>query len=400
MIVIEYKDERIIANVYGEFTLADFKEFEAIVNEKARLTKKLDLLVDLRKMLSLTVDTALQDLAFRREHINDFRRIAVVTNNQWVAWSAWLTQIFMQAQTRVFEDEKQALLWLDASLEYEEKPHFNTLISSEILAEHLNDSDWRIFDCRHQLSDTTYGAEAYAQGHIPGALFMHLDRDLSDVPNGKNGRHPLPDSQVFSNLLAGMGVSNDMQVIVYDDAGGMIASRLWWMLRWLGHDRVAVLDGGIQNWQRSAHPLTTEVPAFPPVTFVPKLRDWVVSTEEVLASLPDNLLCIIDARSPERFRGENETVDPVGGRIPGARNRYYMDNLNNEGLFCSASELHREFLAVLSGYTPKQAVMQCGSGVSACHNLLAMEIAGLPGARLYAGSWSEWCCDPKRPIVR
>lgn len=400
MIVIEHQDERIIANVYGEFSLADFKEFEAIVNEKAMQTDKLDLLVDLSKMLSLTVDTALEDFAFRREHANDFRRIAVVTHSQWVAWSAWLTQIFMQAQTRVFDDENQALIWLDSALENEQKPTFNTLVSPHRLAEHLNDSDWRIIDCRHQLSDTTYGAQAYARGHISGALFMHLDRDLSDTPDGTNGRHPLPDPQTFADLLGSMGISNEMQIIVYDDAGGMIAARLWWMLRWLGHDRVAVLDGGIQNWQRCGHPLTTEVPAYPSATFVPQLRDWVVSTEEVLASLPKNLFCIIDARSPERFRGENETVDPVGGRIPGSRNRYYMDNLNSEGLFCSAAQLHREFLSVLSGYTPKQAVMQCGSGVSACHNLLAMEIGGLPGARLYAGSWSEWCSDPKRPITR
>ena len=277
---------------------------------------------------------------------------------------------------------------------------YSTLVSCEVLAAHLADPGWRIFDCRHQLSDTTFGEQAYAKGHLPGAIFMHLDRDLSSPMTGRNGRHPLPDPQRLANKLGAAGVSSATQVVVYDDAGGMVAARLWWLLRWLGHDRVALLDGGIGQWIEEGRPLSADAPKSAPAVFAIQPRDWVVSADAVFANIDDAKLCVVDARAPDRFRGENETLDPVGGHIPGARNRFFRDNLDANGSFRPAADLRREFLALLAGSTPEQAVMQCGSGVSACHNILAMEIAGLPGARLYAGSWSEWCSDPARPVTR
>lgn len=277
---------------------------------------------------------------------------------------------------------------------------YGTLVDCATLAAHLDDADWLIFDCRHQLADPAAGEAAYLKGHLPGAVFLHLDRDLSSPMNGVNGRHPLPDSQTLARKLGAAGVSRRTQVVVYDDAGGMIAGRLWWLLRWLGHDRVALLDGGINPWLQEGRPLSNEVPKSAPTVFEPLLRDCMVSTEAVQNSLASGELCVLDARSPDRFRGENETLDPVGGHIPGARNRFFRDNLNADGVFRPAAELRRAFLDLLAGVDPRQAVMQCGSGVSACHNLLSMEIAGLSGARLYAGSWSEWCSDPLRPVAR
>ena len=277
---------------------------------------------------------------------------------------------------------------------------FSTLVNCATLTEHLNDPTWRVFDCRHLLSDVTYGEKAYAEGHLPGAFFMHLDRDLSGPVNGRNGRHPLPDPQALARKLGAAGVSRETQVVVHDDAGGMIAGRLWWLLRWLGHERVAVLDGGIKQWIAEGRALSTEVPLSPHAELDVNLHDWVVTTDDVLANLDRQAFCVVDARGPDRFRGENETMDPVGGHIPGARNRFFGENLDADGCFRPAAELRREFLALLAGVDPAQAVMQCGSGVTACHNLLAMEIAGLRGAKLYAGSWSEWCSDPARPVER
>ena len=276
---------------------------------------------------------------------------------------------------------------------------FSTLISCEELARHLDDPEWRVFDCRHQLSDVGYGEKAYAQGHLPGAVFMHLDRDLSGPMNGRNGRHPLPDPQLLAGKMGAAGVGRQTQVVVYDDDGGMYAVRLWWLLRWMGHDRVAVLDGSIRLWISQGRPLTTDVPKCIPALFKVELRDWVVTYDELAAKMDANDFCLIDARGPDRFRGENETMDPVGGHIPGARNRFFRDNLD-AGAFRPAAELRQEYLGVLAGVEPSQAVMYCGSGVTACHDLLAMEIAGLSGARLYAGSWSEWCANPRRPVAR
>ncbi len=277
---------------------------------------------------------------------------------------------------------------------------FSTLVACSQLADHLNDPQWVIVDCRHQLSDVGYGEREYAKGHLPGAVFMHLDRDLSAAMTGRNGRHPLPDPRQLAEKLGAAGISRTTQVVVYDDDGGMYAVRLWWLLRWLGHDRVAVLDGSIRRWVQEGRSLTTEVPERAAKVFEIELRDRVATAAEVEANLGKNEFVLIDARGPDRFRGENETLDPVGGHIPGARNRFFRDNLDEQGGFRAAADLRQQYLAVLAGTEPDQTIMYCGSGVTACHNLLAMEIAGLPGARLYAGSWSEWCSDPARPVAR
>ncbi len=206
---------------------------------------------------------------------------------------------------------------------------------------------------------------------------------------------------MFARRLSECGVDASVQVVAYDNEGGIFASRLWWMLRWLGHERVAVLDGGLAGWKRSKRGLEEAVPAVARRDFVPRPRDLAVSTAQVLAALDSPSMLILDARSPERFRGENETLDPVGGHIPGAVNRFYFDNLDDAGCFFKpADELRAEFDSILGGRSPSAVVQQCGSGVTACHNLLAMELAGLSGSRLYPGSWSEWCADPARPAAR
>lgn len=277
---------------------------------------------------------------------------------------------------------------------------YSTLIDAATLTAHLDDPDWRIIDVRHQLVNTAYGEQAYGVGHIPGAAFLHCDRDLSGPMTGKNGRHPLPDPDKLAERLGEIGVGPQTQVVVYDDAQGMIAGRLWWLLRWLGHDRVALLDGGLQAWLAAGGTLSSALPPSRPAQFVAQLCDTLVDADYVQSFLATSRLHLIDARSPDRFRGENETIDPVGGHIPGAVNRFFQHNLQADGRFKPAAELRAEWLAVLAGVAPDQVVHQCGSGVSACHNILAMEVAGLTGSRLYAGSWSEWCADPARPVVQ
>lgn len=276
---------------------------------------------------------------------------------------------------------------------------YTTLIDVATLAAHLNDADWLVVDVRHQLADVDYGERVYAEGHIPGAVFLHCDRDLSGGTTGSNGRHPLPSPARLAARLGEVGIGAATQVVVYDDAQGMIAGRLWCLLRWLGHERVALLDGGLQAWQVANQMLTTEVPLRQPADFVVKLGDSMVEADYVQAFMQTSRMHLIDARSPDRYRGENETIDPVGGHIPGAVNRFFRDNLQADGRFKPARELRNEWLAILAGTAPELVVHQCGSGVSACHNMLAMEIAGLSGSRLYAGSWSEWCADRSRPVA-
>lgn len=273
------------------------------------------------------------------------------------------------------------------------------LITARDLAAHLGDPQWRVFDCRHDLTNPAFGELAFAEGHIPGAQFVHLDRDLSGAKTGRNGRHPLPDRSAFAARLGELGVGNSTRVVAYDDAGGMFAARLWWMMRWLGHDRVAVLDGGLQAWLSDGMAMSRDTFQVLPTTFVPH-EGWVaVTADEVADGLKGSEMVLIDARAPDRFRGENEMLDPVGGHIPGARNRFFRDNLGSDLRFRAVDALRAEFAAVLSGAGPDKAVHQCGSGVTACHNMLAMEVAGMAGSRLYAGSWSEWCADPVRPVA-
>lgn len=276
---------------------------------------------------------------------------------------------------------------------------FTTLISAEQLAQNLHDTHLRIVDCRHDLADSTFGRAAYAIGHLPGACFAHLDEDLSSPPNGRNGRHPLPTPEKLAASFGRWGIDENTQVVAYDDTGGMYAARLWWLMRWLGHERVAILDGGYQAWCRTAKVLTSEILQPEPQTFKASPRpDWVGP-----AALQDGLaqgeLLLIDARSPDRFRGENETLDPVGGHIPGAMNRFFRDNFREDGCFKEPAMLREEFDGLLRGHPPSRVVHQCGSGVTACLNLLAMETAGLSGSLLYPGSWSEWCADPARPVA-
>ena len=275
-----------------------------------------------------------------------------------------------------------------------------TLVSAAELAAHAGDPAWRVFDCRHDLRDLQYGEKAYAKGHIPGAVFAHLDRDLSGKPTGTNGRHPLPDVATFAALMSACGVGPDTQVVAYDNEGNAFAARLWWMLRWLGHDKVALLDGGLAAWRRAKQPLDDVVPSFAPASFVPQPCGAIVDADYVAARLDSPDMLLLDARSEERFAGQNETIDPVGGHIPGAINRFFFDNLDDAGVyFKPADELRAEFDALLAGRAPQSVVQQCGSGVTACHNILAMEIVGLPGSQLYVGSWSEWCADPSRPVA-
>ena len=276
---------------------------------------------------------------------------------------------------------------------------YTALVAAATLAAHLDDPAWLVIDVRHQLADTGYGECVYAENHIPGAVFLHCDCDLSGPMTGSNGRHPLPAVEKLAARLGEIGIGPQTQVVIYDDAQGMIAGRLWWLLRWLGHEQVAVLDGGLQAWQAAGRALTTELPVLRPTTFTAKVRDTMVDADYVQAFLQTSRMHLVDARSPDRFRGENETIDPVGGHIPGAVNRFFRENLRADGRFKPAAELRAEWLMVLAGASPEQVVHQCGSGVSACHNILAMEIAGLPGSRLYAGSWSEWCADCGRPVA-
>ncbi len=273
-----------------------------------------------------------------------------------------------------------------------------TLVSVVGLAEHLGDPGWIVFDCRHNLADPDAGHRAYEESHVPGARFLHLDRDLSGPLTGTNGRHPLPHPARFAARLAELGMNRSMQAVAYDDAGGTFAARLWWMLKWLGHEQVALLDGGLQQWIREGHPVTRTLPVLRPGDFSAAPLAAPVTTNELVADLPHGQWMILDARTPERFRGVGETLDPVGGHIPGALNRFFRENLDTRGCFKPAEELRRAFRALIGDRDPATVVHQCGSGVTACHNLLAMELAGLRGSKLYPGSWSEWCADPARPV--
>lgn len=277
------------------------------------------------------------------------------------------------------------------------------LVTTAELAAHLADPAWRVFDCRHDLRQTAYGEQAYARGHIPGAQFLHLDRDLSGPMTGTNGRHPLPDPGVLAGTLSRHGIDGDTQVVAYDNEGGIFAARLWWLLRWLGHANVAILDGGLAAWKRAKLPLEDSVPRFESAAFVPRtglLGNAPVGVDYVVSHLGAADMTLIDARNAARFMGQNETIDPVAGHIPGAVHRCYADNLDDDDCFFKpAEQLRAEFEVLLAGQDGGNVVQYCGSGVTACHNLIAMERAGIGGSRLYVGSWSEWCSDPARPIA-
>jgi thiosulfate/3-mercaptopyruvate sulfurtransferase len=280
-------------------------------------------------------------------------------------------------------------------------PGFTTLISAAQLRALLDaDAAPVLIDTRFDLADPGAGERAWREGHLPGAHYLHLERALSGAKTGRNGRHPLPERADFAQTLGRIGVTPGRQVVALDAQGGMFAARAWWLLLWMGHAQVAVLDGGVPAWLAAGGSLTTEptpdrgAPAYPMLTALAGTLD----ADALQAQL--GRVQLIDARAGERFRGEVEPLDTQAGHIPGARNRFFKDNLGAGGLFKPATQLRAEFDALLGRHSAAETVHQCGSGVTACHNLLAMAHAGLPGALLYPGSWSEWSADPARPVAR
>jgi thiosulfate/3-mercaptopyruvate sulfurtransferase len=272
-----------------------------------------------------------------------------------------------------------------------------SLINSNQLKELITgNSNLLICDCRFDLHQPSAGCESYATGHIPGAIYIDLENDLSDLKTGTNGRHPLPKPENWAKTRQRLGIAPYIHVVAYDNQGSIFASRLWWMLRAIGHEKVQVLDGGLDFWKGQ---ISTEVRIPTPLHFQLEPLEYrdLVLVDEVLKNITSQRRKVIDARSSDRFHGQNETLDPVAGHIPGALNRFFKDNLAS-GQFKLPEILRQEFSALLGNTQAAEVIHQCGSGVTACHNLLAMENAGLSGSKLYAGSWSEWCADPTRPV--
>ena len=276
----------------------------------------------------------------------------------------------------------------------------NTLVTTEDLAAHLNDPNWVVLDCRFTLTDPEAGRQAYTKAHIPGARYVHLDNDLSAPIGDTTGRHPLPDPRVLTEKLCQWGVGVNKQVVVYDDSYGAMAVRLWWMMRWLGHPGVALLDGGYPKWTREKRPVDANIPE-PHKAACACLPEptQIVGADEIMHASKTGDQLIIDARPDRRFSGEYEPLDPVAGHVPGAINYPFDENLDVDGTFLPPEALRENYQALLKGRPAWQVLHMCGSGVTACHNILAMEIAGLPGSRLYPGSWSEWITDPVRPVA-
>lgn len=280
---------------------------------------------------------------------------------------------------------------------------YSTLISSQDLAKHIDQPNWVIIDCQHNLADFSWGKQAYLTAHIPHAQFVDFEAVVSgdkyDAQGHFRGRHPLPDKAVFMNNMRKLGINNDTQVVIYDGKNSMFAARLWWMLKWVGHEQVAVLDGGLTHWQSQGLPVSTAVPeakSLGNITERPALVN-VVDLAFVKKNLDEQQYRLIDARASNRFHGQNETVDPVAGHIPHAINRFFEDNLQADGTFKSPEQLKAEWQPLIKD--PHQTIMQCGSGSSACQNILALETIGLTGTKLYSGSWSEWCSYPELPVA-
>ena len=278
---------------------------------------------------------------------------------------------------------------------------YSTLMSATQLRALFDAGDAPLLiDTRFDLADTAAGERAWREGHLPGAFYLHLDRDLSGPKTGRNGRHPLPERSDFAQTLGRIGVTPERQVVVLDAQGGMYAARAWWMLLWMGHAQVAVLDGGLAAWAEAGGSLATELPAASSAPPYPTRPALVATLDADALQAQLGRVHLIDARAGERFRGEVEPLDTQAGHIPGARNRFFKDNLGADGRFKSIEQLRAEFDALLGPQSAADTVHQCGSGVTACHNLLAMAHAGLPGSLLYAGSWSEWSADAARPVAR
>lgn len=278
---------------------------------------------------------------------------------------------------------------------------YKTLVDVKTLHANLNNPDWIVIDCRFSLAQPDLGGFLYRHGHIPNARYAHLNNDLSSPITSQTGRHPLPNFEQLAQKIGAWGIKNSSQVIVYDDANGAFAARLWWLLRYLGHENVAVLDGGIGQWRVAGYELTTVLPKWTSEQF--EIRQscgaWLTAAQ-VETELAKKAIRLIDARTPERYRGEQEPIDPVAGHIPYALNRPFQHNLTASGLFLSSEKLREQFLKLLGNFESSQTVHYCGSGVTACHNLLAMEHAELSGSKLYAGSWSEWIVNKNRCVAR
>lgn len=274
-----------------------------------------------------------------------------------------------------------------------------TIVSPAELHEALGSENLVVVDCRHALADFAVGRRLYEESHVPGAFFAGVEDDLAGEKTGTNGRHPLPNPERFARFLRALGVDDESQIVAYDAGGDMFAPRFWFLCRWIGHDATAVLDGGFKAWTGRGFPVTAALPQ--PVRqgrLTVRLRpELIVDADFVLAHLRDAEMQLLDARARERYTGETEPIDPVGGHIPGAQQRWFKDNFDENGMLKSRRRLREEFAA--SGIDPKRAVHNCGSGVSAAVNAFAMAHAGLEGSRIYAGSWSEWVSDPSRPIA-
>jgi len=276
---------------------------------------------------------------------------------------------------------------------------YRTLISTGDLSAHL-DGTWTIIDCRFDLQHEGWGRDQYLESHIPGAVYAHLSDDMSAPTTGLNGRHPWPSIQAMAATFSRLGVATGMQAVVYDQDVGMYASRLWWMLRYMGHDAVAVLDGGWAKWTSEKRPTRSGSETRAATSFAGQARpELIVSVDTVAGAVSDPETVLVDARAPERFEGLSESLDRVAGHIPGATNRFFKQNVSAGGTFLPPDQLRAALRQTLGAHAPERAIMYCGSGVTACHNLLALEHAGLPGAKLYPGSWSEWCADPNRPVA-
>lgn len=272
---------------------------------------------------------------------------------------------------------------------------FRTLIDSTTLSQHLGNAGWLVIDSRFDLTAPEKGAQEYLDAHIPGAVYAHLDHDLSGPPMTNRGRHPMPTAEALTATFSRLGIDGDRQVVAYDGAGGSISARLWWLLRHMGHGAVAVLDGGWPAWKEAGLPVECGPEINAAAVFSGQARTaWVVRIDEV----PD-VRYLVDSRDPARYRGEHEPIDRAAGHIPDAVNYFWKNNLDASMRFLGSDQLRGKLLGLLRETAPGDVVFYCGSGVTACHNLLAMEHAGLRGARLYAGSWSEWCSDPSRPVA-
>lgn len=278
---------------------------------------------------------------------------------------------------------------------------FTDIIETSELASHLEDPDWLIFDCRFNLADPSWGEKEYFRSHIPGAIYAHLDRHLSGPITSHTGRHPLPEPKKFVEQLSAWGVDSHKQVVVYDSLSGEFAARLWWLLNYYGHSQVAVLNGGFTKWEAEGHPTRSGDEENRPSTFIPTLHpEMLVTTQEIERLYQDPEFLVIDARAPARFAGREEPIDPIAGHIPGAVNRFHGNNLSPSGTILSPEELRQEFRHLIGHRNSRNVIVYCGSGVTSCHHVLAMHLAGIGFPRLYAGSWSEWIRDPSHPVDR